>query len=276
MNREEKIERLNRSENYCFADLVEIVSLLRAPGGCPWDMEQTHESIRSDFIEETYEVIEAIDNKDRDLLCEELGDVMLQVVFHAGIETDAGTFTVNDVIDGICKKLIHRHPHVFGHVSVNNSAEVLTNWDIIKSEEKQRETVTSKLRSIPRQLPSLMRAQKVGKKAKCFDFSDANAVFDKLDEEKKELIEAAASGDQEKINEEAGDLLLTVTSLCRKLNVNAEEALSNATDKFINRFETVENEVILSGKDINSVNMEELDEIWNKNKKKIVKNTKKM
>ncbi len=276
MNREEKIERLNKSETYSFADLVEIVSLLRAPGGCPWDMEQTHESIRSDFIEETYEVIEAIDNKDRELLCEELGDVMLQVVFHAGIETDVGTFNINDVVDGICKKLIHRHPHVFGNVSVNNSAEVLTNWDIIKSEEKQRETVTSKLKSIPRQLPSLMRAQKVGKKAKCFDFADAGAVFEKLNEEKKELLEAAESGNQEKINEEAGDLLLTVSSLCRKLNVNAEEALNNATDKFINRFEAVENEVVLSGKDINSVNMEELDEIWDKNKKKIVKNTKKM
>ena len=273
MNREEKIERLNKSTSYSFEDLVDVVSLLRAPGGCPWDIEQTHESIRSDFIEETYEVIEAIDNKDRELLCEELGDVMLQVVFHAGIETDAGTFNINDVIDGICKKLIHRHPHVFGDISVNDSAEVLKNWDIIKSEEKQRETVTSKLKSIPRQLPALMRAQKVGKKAKCFDFADADAVFDKLNEEKNELLEAAESNDQEKIKEEAGDLLLTVTSLCRKLKVDAEEALNSATDKFINRFELIENEVILSGKDINSVGVEELDEIWEKNKEKQEKNS---
>lgn len=268
MNREEKIKKLNDNEHYSFDDLLTVVELLRAPGGCPWDAEQTHESIREDFIEETYEVIEAIDNGDRDLLCEELGDVLLQVVFHAQIEREAGVFDINNVLDGICSKLIHRHPHVFGEISVENSDEVLINWDKIKSEEKQRETVTSKLRSIPRQLPALMRAEKVGKKAKCFDFKDADEVLAKLEEEKLEVIEAKASGDRDKIEEELGDLLLTVTSLCRKLDVKPENALNRATDKFINRFESIEIELSQKGLVPENLTMAQLDDIWNKNKSK--------
>jgi len=269
MNREEKIKYLNDAEHYNFSDLVEVVKILRAPGGCPWDAEQTHRSIREDFIEETYEVIEGIDNEDMTLLCEELGDVMLQVVFHACIETEKGTFDINDVIDGICKKLIHRHPHVFADVSVNGTEQVLSNWDKIKSEEKQRETVTSKLRSVPRQLPALMRAEKVGKKAKCFDFPNAESVFLKLDEERNELYEAYRAGDSEAVAEEMGDLLLTVTSLARKLGVKSENALNGATDKFINRFEAVENEVLKENLDINELSMNELDAIWDKNKEKM-------
>ena len=269
MNREEKIKYLKDAEHYSFADLISVVEILRAPGGCPWDAEQTHKSIREDFIEETYEVIEAIDNDDKDLLCEELGDVMLQVVFHACIETEKGTFDINEVLDGICKKLIHRHPHVFADVSVDGTEEVLSNWDKIKSAEKQRETVTSKLRSVPRQLPALMRAEKVGKKAKCFDFPNAESVFSKLDEEKNELYEAYKNGDNDAMEEELGDLLLTVTSLARKLGVKSENALNGATDKFINRFEAVENEVIAENFDINEISMEELDAIWDKNKEKM-------
>ena len=145
----------------------------------------------------------------------------------------------------------------------------MSNWDKIKSEEKQRETVTSKLRAVPRQLPALMRAEKVGKKAKCFDFPNAESVFLKLDEERAELYEAYESGDTDKIEEEAGDLLLTVTSLCRKLGCKSENALNRATDKFIDRFEKIENEVIEEKLDINSLSMDELDSIWDKNKKKI-------
>ncbi len=269
MNREEEIKRLNEAEHFGFEDLIAVVKILRAPGGCPWDAEQTHKSIREDFIEETYEVIEAIDNEDRALLQEELGDVLLQVVFHACIETEQGNFNMGDVIDGICKKLIHRHPHVFADVTVDGSEQVLSNWDKIKSEEKQRETVTSKLRAVPRQLPALMRAEKVGKKAKCFDFPNAESVFLKLDEERAELYEAYESGDTDRIEEEAGDLLLTVTSLCRKLGCKSENALNRATDKFIDRFEKIENEVIEEKLDINSLSMDELDAIWDKNKKKI-------
>ncbi len=260
----ERARVLCAKESYGFEDLVEIMEILRSENGCPWDREQDHHTIRKDFIEETYEVIEAIDTDNPELLREELGDVLLQVVFHARIEEERGSFDVNDVANDICKKLIHRHPHVFGEISVDNSAQVLSNWEKIKSEEKSRNTVTDKLRSIPPMLPALMRAQKVGKKASCFDFESSDAVMDKLAEEMVELSEAMEEKNGAGIEEEVGDLLLTVTSLCRKLGVDAEVALSRATDKFICRFERIENEVLTDGKDINSMNMDELDEIWDR------------
>ena len=253
---------LEKTEPYTFDDLVTVVELLRSEGGCPWDMEQTHKSIRNDFIEETYEVIEAIDTEDPVLLREELGDVLLQVVFHARIEQENDVFGMAEVSNDICAKLIHRHPHVFGTLEVENSAEVLKNWEAIKGEEKQRVTMTDKLRAIPPMYPALMRAQKVGKKAVCFDFANADEVYKKLDEEIAEVKAAAASGDQAAVEEELGDLLLTVTSLARKLGVKSEEALFHATNKFIDRFEKVENAVIEAGKDMESLTMAELDEIW--------------
>lgn len=253
---------LEKTTPYTFDDLVTVVELLRSEGGCPWDMEQTHKSIRNDFIEETYEVIEAIDTEDPVLLREELGDVLLQVVFHARIEQENDVFGMEEVSNDICAKLIHRHPHVFGTVEVENSAEVLQNWEAIKGEEKQRVTVTDKLRAIPPMYPALMRAQKVGKKAACFDFGSADEVYKKLDEEIAEVKAAAASGDQAAVEEELGDLLLTVTSLARKLGVKSEEALYHATNKFIDRFERVENAVIEAGKDMESLTMAELDAIW--------------
>jgi tetrapyrrole methylase family protein/MazG family protein len=158
-------------------NLVDVVVVLRSEQGCPWDREQDHKSIRNDLIEETYEVIEAIDTDDPVLLREELGDVLLNVVFHAGIESDAGRFNIDDVSDEICKKMIYRHPHVFGELSAGNSDEVLRLWEKIKSDEKQRKTVTDKLNAIPVQLPALMRATKVGKKASCFDFPDKKSVI---------------------------------------------------------------------------------------------------
>ena len=163
MGNENKIEALKEKESYSFDDLTEIMKILRMPGGCPWDAAQTHESIRDSFIEETYEAVEAIDNGDRKLLCEELGDVMLQVVFHAEMEAETGVFDIGDVINGICRKLIHRHPHIFGDVKVGSTDDVLANWEKIKAEEKSRTTLTSKLRSVPKQYPALMRAEKVGK-----------------------------------------------------------------------------------------------------------------
>ena len=253
---------LEKTSPYSFDDLVTVVELLRSEGGCPWDMEQTHKSIRNDFIEETYEVIEAIDTEDPVLLREELGDVLLQVVFHARIEQENDVFGMAEVSNDICAKLIHRHPHVFGTVEVENSAEVLQNWEAIKGEEKQRVTVTDKLRAIPPMYPALMRAQKVGKKAACFDFGSAEEVYAKLDEEIAEVKAAAASGDQDAVAEELGDLLLTVTSLARKLGVKSEEALFHATNKFIDRFEKVENAVLEAGKDMETLTMAELDAIW--------------
>ena len=267
--RDEKVRYLlEKKTSYTFDDLVTVVELLRSEEGCPWDMEQDHKSIRNDFIEETYEVIEAIDTEDPALLREELGDVLLQVVFHARIEQEQDSFGMEEVSNDICEKLIHRHPHVFGTVEVANSDEVLKNWDAIKGEEKQRVTMTDKLRAIPPMYPALMRAQKVGKKAACFDFGSADEVYRKLDEEIAEVKAAAASGDQDAVAEELGDLLLTVTSLARKLGVKSEEALFHATNKFIDRFELVERAVLEQGKDMESLTMAELDAIWDSIKHK--------
>ena len=268
MTLEEKISFMAHKERYDFEDLVAIVEILRSEKGCPWDREQDHKSIRKDFIEETYEVIEAIDTENPELLREELGDVLLQVVFHANIEAEQNRFDINDVANDICAKLVHRHPHVFGDVFADTSEKVLSNWEKIKSEEKSRKTVTDKLRAIPPMLPALMRAQKVGKKASCFDFENADQVFDKINEEIDELKEAAAGGNVSAIEEEMGDLLLTVTSLARKLGIDSEVALSKATDKFIGRFETVEKEAEKLGKDISELSNDILNDIWEKNKHK--------
>ena len=268
MTIEEKIQYLKTKEHYDFEDLVLLVEVLRSEQGCPWDREQTHKSIRKDFIEETYEVIEAIDTDNPVLLREELGDVLLQVVFHARIGEEEGAFAVADVTNDICAKLIHRHPHVFGDVVAETSEKVLSNWEVIKSEEKERKTVTDKLRAIPPMLPALMRAEKVGKKAKCFDFGDADAVMDKVCEELTEFSDAWREADPAAMEEEMGDLLLTITSLCRKLKIEPEVALNRATDKFIDRFERVENAVLENGKSMDEMTMSELDAIWDEIKHK--------
>ena len=264
MDREEKIRYLLGAEHYSTEDLRLIVEVLRGEDGCPWDREQTHKSIRAGLIEETYEVIEAIDKDDTILMCEELGDLLLQVIFHAQIETEKGNFTLCDVTDNVCRKLIHRHPHVFGNLNVSSTEQVLENWDKIKSEEKSRKTITDKLRAVPAALPALMRAVKVGKRAACLDFPDAGAVVDKIHEETDELSAAIGSGDTERIEEELGDLLLTVSSLARKVGIDPEAALNRATDKFIERFEKVENEVLCAGLDMNKIDVTELDKIWDK------------
>lgn len=265
-SREEKIDYLLSREKgiYTFDDLVLIMELLRSPGGCPWDIEQNHHSIRNDLIEETYEVVEAIDRDDPVHLREELGDVLLQVVFHARIEDEVGRFTVYDVANDICEKLIYRHPHVFGQVHVDGSEQVLSNWEKLKGVEKQAErvTLTDQLRAIPAMEPALMRAQKVGKKAACFDFADADEVYAKLSEEIAEVRAASASGDGAAVEEELGDLLLTVTSLARKLGVKSEEALMHATDKFIDRFERVEHAVRARGQNMADLSMTELNAVW--------------
>ena len=265
----EKKKYLLEKETYGIDDLVTVVEVLRSEEGCPWDKEQTHKSIRKDFIEETYEVIEAIDTEDPVLLREELGDVLLQVTFHTQIEKEKGVFTLEDVANDVCVKLIHRHPHVFGDVIAETSDKVLANWEVIKSEEKERRTVTDKLRSIPPMLPALMRAEKVGKKASCFDFPDADSVMLKVKEELAELEEAILKNDKANIEEEAGDLIFSVVSLCRKLSVEPEVALNKSTDKFIKRFADLEAAVIAEGKNITELEMTELDEIWEKNKKSL-------
>ena len=265
----QKKKYLLEKETYDVNDLVILVEVLRSEEGCPWDREQTHKSIRKDFIEETYEVIEAIDTDNPILLREELGDVLLQVAFHTEIEKEKGVFTLEDVANDVCAKLIHRHPHVFGDVVAETPDRVLANWEVIKSEEKERKTVTDKLCAIPPMLPALMRAEKVGKKASCFDFPDADSVMLKVKEELAELEEAVMQENAENIEEEMGDLIFSVVSLCRKLHVEPEVALNKATDKFIKRFSALEAAVMAEGKDITKLDMTELDAIWDRNKRKI-------
>ena len=253
-----------KNDKYSFDDLCLLAKILRSEGGCPWDREQTHKSIRKDIIEGTYEVIEAIDKEDPKLMREELGDLLWQVVFHAELEREEGRSDMSDIIHDICSKLVHRHPHVFGTVVADTSDVVLSNWEKIKTEEKQRNTVTSKLESVPPALPALMRAQKIGKRAPFFDFANAEEVLTKLDEETNELKAAISSGNHSDIDEEFGDLLFTAVSLARKLGLDAEESLTRASEKFIKRFAVLENEVISEGKDITSLTMPELDEIWDR------------
>lgn len=258
-------------DRYNIDDLVEIVKLLRSPGGCPWDIEQTHSSIRMDFIEEVYEAIEAIDNGDPELLREELGDVLLQVVFHAQIEREKRTFDLNDVCDEVCKKMIIRHPHVFGEVEVSDTGEVLKNWEAIKQNTKGQTTFTETLESVAVSLPALIRAQKVGKRAakSGMDFADAQSALKNIYGELDELSTAADSGKSEEIAEELGDVLFSCVNAARKLGVNSEECLTAATEKFIRRFAAVEEIVKSRGKNMNDYTTAELDEIWNDIKHKI-------
>lgn len=254
--------------NYTFDDLVSIMAILRSENGCPWDREQNHESIRKNFIEETYEVIEAIDKKDPELLKEELGDVMLQVVFHSQMEKEKGVFDIGNVTDGICKKLVDRHPHIFGDVKADTSEQVLKNWDEIKKVEKGQKSQTETMESIPRQLPSLMRSSKVQQKAAKvgFDWPDVSGAIDKIREETDELTEAIQDGGGEHAKEELGDLLFSVVNVSRFIGTDPEEALTVSCDKFIKRFSAVEKMAAESGRDMRQMTLAELDSLWNKAK----------
>ena len=256
-----------RKETYGLKDLEDIVSILRAPGGCPWDKEQTHESLRRGLMEESCEVIEAINEQDPEHLKEELGDVLLQVVFHADIEREAGRFDLDAVADGICKKLIFRHPHVFGDVSVSGSDEVLVNWDELKREEKHQETYTDTLTSVARSLPALWRAEKVQKKAKKagFDWDDCSGAVDKLAEELGELREAIDLGTN--VTEELGDLMFAAVNVSRFVDADPEVCLNAATEKFISRFAKVEALSRAQGKDMKEMTLTELDKLWEEAKR---------
>ena len=253
-------------DSYDVRDLEEIVRILRAPGGCPWDAEQTHESIRRNFLEEAYEAVEAIDEKNPHHLKEELGDVLLQVLFHARMEQEAGRFNLDDVADGVCKKLIYRHPHVFGDVSVTGTGEVLTNWEELKRKEKGQATNTDALDAVARSLPALWRAEKVQKKAKKagFDWPDISGALDKLSEELEELKTAVAQGTN--VEEELGDLLFSPVNVSRFLKADPEVALGKATDKFISRFAKVEALAAAQNQAMEGMTLEELDKLWERAK----------
>lgn len=262
------IKDFSFKQSYGFNDLINIMQLLRSKDGCPWDKEQTHQSIKKNFIEETYEVIEAINKNDIDLLKEELGDVLLQVVFHSQIEYEQGNFNVNDVCDGICKKLIQRHPHIFGNEKASDTHTVLKNWDEIKRISKGQKNSSESMISVPKELPALMRSTKVQQKASKagFDWDSVDGAFDKLIEEINELKSAINKKDEDNCFEELGDVLFSTVNVSRFLDCDAEEALSVSCNKFIERFTNVEKLAKKRNIDIEKSSIDILDKLWDEAK----------
>lgn len=250
-------------KSYGINDLTEIVRLLRGEGGCPWDRVQTHESIRRNFLEESYEVVEAIDEKNPAHLQEELGDVLLQVVFHSLMEEEVGHFNLDDVADGICKKLIFRHPHVFSDVSVKDADEVLVNWEALKREEKSQDTYADSVDAVARSLPALWRAEKIQKKAKKagFDWDDIDGALEKVREETDEFTQAVREGSN--MEEELGDLLFAAVNAARFAQIDPEVALGKACDKFSARFRRTEE--LAKGK-LDTMKLPEMDKLWDRAK----------
>lgn len=258
-----------------FQRLHEIVSILRSPGGCPWDREQTHASIRNNLIEETYEVLETIDDDDPDHMREELGDLLLQVMLHSQMEEEEGIFTVYDVIQELNEKLIYRHPHVFGQLSAEDAEEALNNWEAMKAEEKKRKGATeeqpSALNGVPRDLPALMKAYKLQKKAAKvgFDWDQIEDVWAKLEEEVAELRAAVADGLEPELQElELGDVLFSVVNAARHIKIDPEQALTQTIRKFTRRFHYVEQQLSEQGKSVSDSSLAEMDKLWDEAKSK--------
>ena len=251
--------------HYGWQDFLEVMRLLRAPGGCPWDAEQTHGSIRRNFLEETYEVLDALDRDDPAAMCEELGDVLMQVAFHSQIETERGRFTMDDVVDGVTQKLVYRHPHVFGTATAADSAEVLVNWEILKRKEKRQDSTADAVESVPHTLPALWRAEKIGSKtAKAgFDWDSALSALGKLEEEVRELrtaLEAGGAPDgPHGVREELGDLLFIAAKIGQMTGVDPEDALHRSCDKYNARFRRVE---ALADKPLSQYTEAELIALW--------------
>ena len=247
---------------YGYDDLVRVLRILRAPGGCPWDREQTHRSNRRNFLEEAYEAAEAFDRDDPEMMCEELGDMLMQVLFNIHIEEDAGRFTTDDVTDHTVRKLIFRHPHVFGDVNAETSEEVLVNWDKLKRQEKGQKTTADALDAVARSLPALWRADKLQSKAEKagFRFRDSDGTLDKLEEEVRELRAAVESGTN--VEEEVGDVLFAAVNAGRRRGVDPEDALNAACEKFIARFRAVEAAALGSGKALDALSSDELAALW--------------
>ncbi|MCI5753600.1 MAG: nucleoside triphosphate pyrophosphohydrolase [Clostridiales bacterium] len=255
-----------RKEKYDLSDYRRIMEILRSEEGCPWDREQDHHSIRRNMLEEAYEVCEAIDEEDPEHLKEELGDVLMQVLFHARMEEEKGVFSIDDVADGACKKLIRRHPHVFGDTKVADSGEVLANWDQIKKQERAQESTSSVMDSVSRALPALWRAEKIQKKAAKvgFDWPDAGGAVDKLHEEVGELDEALTNQDAENIAEELGDILFCAVNICRFFRLDPESVLHASCEKFIRRFRFMEAGAQAAGRCLENMTLDEMEEIYQK------------
>jgi tetrapyrrole methylase family protein/MazG family protein len=241
---------------------------LRSPRGCPWDREQTHASIKQNLVEECYEAVDAIEARDNAALCEELGDLLLQIVFHAQMAREAGKFDFDDVANSIADKLVRRHPHVFGRNKLKTADQVLTQWHAIKKTEKNRRR--SVLDGVPKHLPALMKAHEVQKKAARvgFDWKKSADVLAKVEEELVELKRAMVRNRRREIEEEFGDLLFSVVNLARFQKYDAEDALNQTVKKFRRRFDQIEREIARRGKQLEDCSLEELDSIWNRAKRK--------
>lgn len=263
-----KIDK-NHKKVFDFNDLLDIMRILRSENGCPWDMEQTHESIRQSVIEEAYEVVDAIDKNDVDGLIEELGDLLLQVIFHSQIGFDEGEFTIYDITSALGNKLIYRHPHVFLKKSVENSEEVVYNWNMLKYAKRNITKFIDKLKDIPK-LPALMTSFKIQEKAAevGFDWEDIEGPLSKIKEEYEEVLEVMEKfgGGDERTEEELGDLIFAIVNLSRFLDINPEIALNRTINKFINRFEFMEERLEGIGKKFEEMTLEEMDELWNEAK----------
>ena len=260
-------------ERYGWEDLIEITRLLRGPGGCPWDAEQTHGSIRRNFLEETYEALDAIDRDDAHDMCEELGDVLMQVALHAQMETERGRFTMADVVNGVAQKLVYRHPHVFGGaMAADNSEQVLANWETLKRREKGQRSTADAIEAVPHTLPALWRAEKIqSKTAKAgFNWDTISGALDKLEEEVRELRQAVENSQDPSaphgIREEAGDVLFIVSKIAQLSGVDPEDALHRACDKFDARVRLVEE---AADKPLTACTEEELVRLWESAKKKL-------
>lgn len=252
--------------HYDYDDLLQIIRILRSPEGCPWDREQTHASLRRGMLEEAYEAAEAIDCDDKTKLCEELGDVLMQVVFHADIERDRGRFTMEDVVDGVVRKLLFRHPHVFAGAGEENPESVLESWEQLKREEKGQKTTAEAMDSVARSLPGLWRAEKLQKKAAGagFDWPDISGALCKLEEEVRELREAVECG--RGAREELGDVLFAAVKVGRFAGVDPEEAIAGTCEKFIRRFRAVENGARAQGREVSDLSPEEMTDLWDRAK----------
>jgi len=253
-----------KSAEELFKELVDIIAKLRSEDGCPWDREQTHETLKIGIIEEAYEVIETINQKDDEKLEEELGDLLMQVLLNAQIAKDEGKFDITGVIQKINEKLIRRHPHVFGDLDVKDSDEIMKNWDRIKSEERANKDETSLFDSIPISLPALIQAHKVQSRASRvgFDWNKTDDVLKKVEEEVEELKESIDNADPPNIEEEIGDILFSIVNLSRFLNVEPEDALRKTTAKFIRRFKQMEAQIAQKGKAITDYDLAGLDKFW--------------
>ena len=251
-------------DKYGLDDFIRIIDVLRAPGGCPWDIKQTHESLRHNVVEEAWEVVDAIDEGSADHLREELGDLLMQVIFHAAIEKEKGGFTLDDVADEAVKKLVHRHPHVFASVKADTPEEVLANWDAIKRADRGQKSAASVMDGIPKGLPGLMRSEKIQSKAAKygFDWPDVSGAMDKLREEVGELQQGIDAGDIENIKEEIGDTLFSVVNTARFFKLDSEECMHAACAKFIRRFRYLEEGAARRGLRLEDMSLGQMEEIY--------------